>query len=430
MFCQRTHVARFFLVILLILAGQASAIADPPVRIMNSTADPMPERVRALINQHPTVEPGMSRIFHLRDGNIVIGTVVEITTSGEAVIETSDGSLVVPIREVLDEIADLIKHDGTRFTGPILSEDSFSVSVKTPYGVVVVLKQEIREMDRYYGERRVSWAEDRRRFFSGEEITDIFLDPTAFTLPPNVAYVSGLSLGYGFTDRFSLRTRFGNDLVGDLNLQPLVRLFQRSSGSSEMALSVGANLYNHHSMRGEAMRYTHWIKDRDGRRLDEEFSDLLTNALIDPNEKTLFWDTYIVFSWREALASGRGKWGWHLGAKTNSFAFDKPELASKYTWDLDVPYRVWAGMDYDLTKRLKFLIEVWADNGHKFVRLEDVAKTYTDFQNTPFSLETEKGDYRPVDLDFGFTYGVNDALRLGVHFQAPFATVYWKFREW
>jgi hypothetical protein len=197
-----------------------------------------------------------------------------------------------------------------------------------------------------------------------------------------------------------------------------------------MALSLGANLFNHHSLRSEAMRYTHWITTTGGVRLDEENAPMLVDALVDPTEESIYWDAYLVFSWREALASGRGKWGWHIGAKTNSLALEKPELVEGYEWDFKIPYRIWTGMDYDLTKRLKFLIEVWADNGHKFVKFDDVVETYTDFENTPFALETEKGDYRPVDLDFGFTYGVTDALRLGVHFQAPFATVYWKFREW
>jgi hypothetical protein len=424
MFPHAAAFARLLLAITIVFPLAAAADAPP------APAGPMPQRVRALLDGHPTLEPGMSRTFHLRDGNIVIGTVKEITAAGAARIDTPDGTLLVPVSEVLDEIVDLVKHDGTRFTGPILSEDAFSLAVRTSYGSVTVLKQEIRTMDRYYGETRVPWAEDRRRFFAGEQITDVFLDPTAFTLPPNVAYVSGLSLGYGFSDTFSMRTRFGNDLVGDLNLQPMFRLASRSTGTSEMALSLGANLFNHHSTRGEAMRYTYWITGPDGRNLHEEGTGELGTVLADPTEESFYWDAYLVFSWREALASGRGKWGWHLGAKTNSLAVDKPALNEGYEWNLGVPYRVWAGMDYDLTKRLKFLIEVWADNGHKFVQLRDVAKTYTDFENTPFALEAEKGTYRPVDLDFGFTYGVSDALRLGIHFQAPFATVYWKFREW
>lgn len=427
MFPTAAGFARLPLAIAFVVLVAVSASADPGAPPAGGS---MPARVRAHLDGRPTIEPGMSRTFHLRDGNIVTGTVSEVTAAGEARIDTPDGTLLVPVTEVLDEIVDLVKHDGARFTGPLLSEDAFSIALRTSYGTVTVLKQEIREMDRYYGETRVPWAEDRKRFFAGEQITDVFLDPTAFTLPANVAYVSGLSLGYGFSDSFSMRTRFGNDLVGDLNLQPLFRLVNRSTGTSEMALSLGANLFNHHSTRTEAMRYTYWITGPDGRSLEEEGTAELGSVLANPDEETFYWDAYLVLSWREALASGRGKWGWHLGAKTNSFAVDKPALAEGYEWDLGVPYRVWAGMDYDLTKRLKFLIEVWADNGHKFVQLADVTETYTDFGNTPFALEAEKGTYRPVDLDFGFTYGVTDALRLGIHFQAPFATVYWKFREW
>ncbi|MBZ0268442.1 hypothetical protein K8I85_09830, partial [bacterium] len=326
--------ARLLLAMAIVLSTAGGGGAAPSPEPASTGPYSMPDRVRALLSGQPTLEAGMSRTFHLRDGNIVTGTVKEITPRGEARIETPDGTLLVPVAEVLDEIVDLVKHDGTRFTGPLLSEDAFSIALRTGYGTVTVLKQEIRTMDRYYGETRVPWAEDRRRFFAGEQITDVFLDPTAFTLPPNVAYVSGLSLGYGFSDNFSLRTRFGNDLVGDLNLQPLFRLVSRSTGTSEMALSLGANLYNHHSMRSEAARYTYWITGPDGRSLEQEGTAMLSSALADPTEESLYWDAYLVMSWREALASGRGKWGWHLGAKTNSFAIDQPQLADGYEWNL------------------------------------------------------------------------------------------------
>ena len=120
-----------------------------------------------------------------------------------------------------------------------------------------------------------------------------------------------------------------------------------------------------------------------------------------------------------------------MGFETNSYLISKPDLVEGFEWDsaFKLPYRIWGGMDYDLTKRLKFLIEVYADNGHKYVDLGESIRSYWDFGGTPFTVDSQVGDYRPVDLDFGFTYAVNDALRLGVHFQTPFLTLYWKFYE-
>ena len=44
-------------------------------------------------------------------------------------------------------------------------------------------------------------------------------------------------------------------------------------------------------------------------------------------------------------------------------------------------------------------------------------------------MQAQEGDYRPVDLDFGFTYALSESFRIGTHFQAPFFTFYWKFYE-
>jgi hypothetical protein len=382
--------------------------------------------------QPATLETGMSRTFHLRDGNVVGGTIIAIQGDTDAVIKTVDGDLNIPTCDILAEMVELEKQDETKFIGPVLSEDDYSISVKTPYGVVVVLKRDIQKMDRYFGDRKVTWQEERRRFLSAEDLTDIFTDPTAFPLPPYTVYLSGLSLGYGFTENFMLRSQFGNNFSGDLNLHPFFRFYHRATGTSDLSLALGVKLFDHHPMRAEAARYSHWlVNSKTGARLDEEGAVLVDDVLKDKDEKAFFWASYLVMSQRQSLASGRGKWGWHLGALTNSLALATPELqdTSSYIWDKEfvLPYRVWAAMDYDLTRRLKFLIEVFADNGYKHIGFNDAWNDYFDFGGTPFTLDTQAGNYQPVDLDFGFLWTASDYFRLGVHFQSPYLTFYWKW---
>ena len=116
---------------------------------------------------------------------------------------------------------------------------------------------------------------------------------------------------------------------------------------------------------------------------------------------------------------------------TNSLALDPIDLKAPYQWDKNFvfPYRVWAGMDYDLLKRLKFMIEVFADNGHKFTSFNQAWNSYFDFGEggTPFTAESQSGDYQPLDLDFGFLWMVSQTFRVGVHFQSPYLTFYWKW---
>jgi len=374
----------------------------------------------------------MSRLFHLRDGNVINGTIIEIVGDSVAVVETPDGTLRIPTWEILEEMVELVKQDGTRFEGPMLSEDDFSVSVKTPYGVVVVLKRDVIAMDRYYGDKKVSWTEVERRFLATEELIDIFLDPTAIPLQPHTIYLSGLSLGYGFTEDFTLRTRFGHNFSGDLNLRPIFRVYHRTTGASELSLSLGANLFSRHSMKTEAVKYSHWLVDKSGAadvRLDEEDAPSVEDALVDEESRKFFASTYMVLSRRVSLPSGRGKWGWHLGTQINSLTFSKPKLNPGFEWDseLAIPYRVWVAMDYDLSKRIKFLIEVFADNGHKHVDLNDVISAYFDFGGTPFMIDTQHGDYQPLDLDFGFMWSKSDNFRIGIHFQSPYLNFYWKW---
>jgi len=84
-------------------------------------------------------------------------------------------------------------------------------------------------------------------------------------------------------------------------------------------------------------------------------------------------------------------------------------------------------MDYDLNKKLKFLIEMFADNGYKFIEFQDVADSYFGSSGEAFTIETQAGEYQPLSLDFGFLHTVNQTFRYSVHFQAPFVIFYWKW---
>ncbi len=399
-----------------ITAAPGSAVAAVPV--VDSTSV-------------PTVEVGMSKQFHLKDGNVVYGTVNELEDGGSiAVIESPDGILRLPVREILEEMVDVHKLDGAHYVGPVLSENDVQMTIRTPYGDVLVKKLDIRSMDRYWGSRKVTWVEERERFMAREELTDIFSDPTAFPLNPRVIYLSGMSMGYGFTKNFMLRTQFGLDLIGDLNLHPLIRLMHHTEGITETSLSVGVKLYTHHLMKNEVEKYSHWIvDDSTHKRMDEPDQPRVNNVMKNSDEKAFFWSAYVVYSRRQNLPGGRGKWGWHLGLATNSVIFNDVRFVKGYDWDSSFfwPVRSWVAMDYDLSKDLKFLIEVFADNGHKYIEFDEAIASYTGNDGTPFTVEAQRGSFQPIDLDFGFLYTFNENFRVGIHFQSPFLALYWKW---
>ncbi len=392
--------------------------------------------------QEAVLEVGMSRLFHLRDKNVISGKILELRGDSIAIIETVDGKLKIQARDILAEIVEISKIDETQYSGPLLSEDEYSVSLKTPYGVVVVLKKDIQKMDRYFGDTKVSWQEERQRFFTGEELTSIFLDPTATPLPAYSFYVSGFSLGYGFTEDFTLTTRFGSNFSGDLNLEPHLRLYHRAIGSTDLSLALGLRLFSDHKSLNEAEKYSHWIinKNTNVRRDDYSKEEIIEkgietkNILVDPDEKTFHWATYAVLTRRASLANGRGKWGIHLGVETNGLSAKKPELKSNpndpnnsWIWDKNftIPYRIWGAWDYDLSKRIKFMMEIFADNGYEALTLSQARRTY--FDDTPFTLDSGEGTYKPVDFDFGFLWTMSETFRVGFHWQSPYLAFYWRW---
>ena len=245
------------------------------------------------------------------------------------------------------------------------------IVLRSKYGDVVISKRDVKEMDRYHGGKRVPLLEENKTFFRGEVVlTDIFMDPTAFPLTPNTFYLSGLSLGYGFTDRFMVRTKFASDFQGDLNFMPHFRFYHRQTGTSRRAAAVGGHLFNHHPMETVVAKYSKYVYRKDDDDPDNKFyldkeDTISVNDVMD-QDTDFYWELYTVLSSRRSMTNKRGELGWHVGAKTNSLALQKPDLSDGFKWDAFIPFRFWAAFEYDLSKSLKLAGIMWVDNGHKF----------------------------------------------------------------
>ncbi|MFA5833603.1 MAG: hypothetical protein WDA22_09010 [Bacteroidota bacterium] len=381
------------------------------------------------------LEIGMSKRFHLIDGNIIQGSIASID-SGMCNIETADGILKIPTKDILEETAEITKRDGSRYVGPVLKETIEDITVRSKYGDVIVDKRDIQNMNRYHGGKLVPWAEEKKTFYRGNVVlTDIFFDPTAFPLEPNSLYISALSLGYGFTDRFMVRTSFGNNFSGDLNLQPIIQFYNQRTATNRIAAAVGMDMYSHHDMTSVIAKYARFIKeDKVGGKPINELSApfSISNALSKQYKNNFYAEFYVVLSHRWTLESGRGEMGYHLGFRTNTLPFYRDDvLAAGYKWSNDalgkVPFRFWAAFEYDLMKDLKLAANIWADNGYRYRTLNQVVKDY--LRETPFILDGLDGEERTVDFDFGLLYAVNESLRIGIHFQHPYIALFWRIVE-
>jgi len=423
---------------------QAFQLGEKPSAELNSsnpmtktTTPPVKAKVmtQSKVLKASILEVGMSKRFYLLDGNIISGTILNIEGS-ICEIETPDGVLRIPKDDILEETAKITKKDDTRYVGPVLKDSQQEIVIRSKYGDVVINKKDIKDMDRFHGGKRVAWAEEKKTFYQGEAVlTDIFMDPTAFPLPPHTFYISGLSLGYGFTERFMLRTKFGSNFSGDLNLQAHWRFYHRPTAAKESAAAVGMSLHRNYPMKNLVARYSQFVEVSPGVTLNDRDDLIVDYVMNDPEASSVYAEIYFVQSYRRTMESGRGKVGAHFGARTNTFPMLKSNLLhadSSFTWmdegEFIVPFRLFAGFEYDLSKNMKFLAEVWADNGNKY---RSFSQSWEDYfgDDSRFVLDSAAGSYSMLDFDFGFLYAVNESFRIGIHFQQPYLAFYWELYE-
>jgi hypothetical protein len=275
------------------------------------------------------------------------------------------------------------------------------------------------------------------------------MDPTAFPLTGNTFYASGLSVGYGLTDRFMITTKFGSDFNGDLNLHPRMRFYHRKSAEKEVAASWGLGIHRKYPSKSIIGKYSHAINitDSDGgiTPLNEMTKDKVANSddaltvdnvVSTENVSGLYAEAFLVFSSRRVNPTGRGKIGWTLGTKISNAFVGRDDIIKTDTTKFDaiswstegkyrVPFRTWLSLEYDLRKDLKFVGSAWVDNGYKTMAFGDTFEDYTD----NFSLDSPGGEVSMIDFDFGILYAVNDNFRIGLHFQQPYIDFYWEFFE-
>lgn len=398
------------------------------------------------LNVEPTIadilEVGMAKQFYLIDGNIMMGKIVKIENFS-CYIETAEGVLEVPMNEILEETVDLTKNGGARYKGPLLQETNESLVIRSSYGDVTIFKKDIKTMDRYHGGKFIPWVENKKNFTQGsEELISVHMDEKAFVLDPNTFYLSAMSIGYGFTDRFMIKTQFGPNFNGDLNLQPKMRFWHEKTASQEQAMAWGLILHRAYPEKKIISDYSHaWSYDGGNLNNINWTTSNLDNYNLDSR---FLFEGYFVYSTQRTNPSGRGKVGWSIGLKTSNkiylankieeklkenynttyIEFNKDDEAIYY-----LPFRAWANFDYDLQKKLKFVGSMWLDNTHRSANLESVIEDYFGDIGEAFSFDDLGGEHTLVDFDFGFLYAVNDNLRLGLHFQKPYLDIYWKFLE-
>jgi len=416
-----------------------------------SASKPVAAKQEADLATASILEVGMKKRFHFTDGSVRDGEILSIE-DGTVAIKTASGTFNIPADQFLSETAEVKNKKGELFKGVVLGETAEEYIIRTSFGDAVVQKKDIQSMKRYHGGILDRQSEERRKFYQSEaQLLSVFMDPTAFPLTGNTFYVSGLSVGYGLTDRFMVTTKFGSDFNNDLNLHPRMRFYHRKSAEKEVAAAWGLGIHRKYPSKSVIGKYSHAINITDSAGASTPLNEMTKDKVGDDDGlsivdvareddgRRLYAEAFLVFSSRRVNPTGRGKIGWTLGAKvSNAFVgrngIIEPKIAREtdsvsVTWSesskYSVPFRTWLSLEYDLRKDLKFVGSAWVDNGYKTMAFGDTFDDYTD----NFSLDSPGGEVSMIDFDFGILYAVNDNFRIGLHFQQPYIDFYWEFFE-
>ena len=404
-----------------------------------SASKPVAAKQEADLAVASILEVGMKKRFHFTDGSVRDGEIVSIE-DGTVAIKTGSGTFNIPADQFLSETAEVKNKKGELFKGVVLGETAEEYIIRTSFGDAVVQKKDIQSMKRYHGGILDRQSEERRKFYQSEaQLLSVFMDPTAFPLTGNTFYVSGLSIGYGLTDRFMITTKFGSDFNNDLNLHPRMRFYHRKSAEKEVAAAWGLGIHRKYPSKSVIGKYSHAINIKSAGKttsLNETDGLSLDSVAFEDDGRRLYAEAFLVFSSRRVNPTGRGKIGWSLGAKASNAFVGRDKIIKKVTaggdsisWSKDskysVPFRTWLSLEYDLRKDLKFVGSAWVDNGYKTMAFGDTFDDYTD----NFSLDSPGGEVSMIDFDFGILYAVNDNFRIGLHFQQPYIDFYWEFFE-
>ncbi len=359
------------------------------------------------------------KTFHLKSGDQVTGT-VKSQTDSTYVIETAFGEITIKKDEVKPEEAYIFLKSGDKLRGIIVSESEEGVTVKAQFGEVFVSREKIERIDfksmgRARGQlSRPGQTERGRWYYGNERLIDIYFDPTGYVLEENVLYLSGLSWGYGLSEKVHITSKWGGYFLGDLNFRPKFMLYKTGDLKSEKSMSVGF----HYHMRGLPDKRE--LKERLYDSYDDEESDkewvrigsevieddwngdgVIDERYYDENpfeSREMWWEVFGAYTVSNLKASGQGRINHTVGASATLYP------------GYDLMPRAYYAVSADARRSLKLLFEVFYDPYWASILELGNNENITD-----------------IDFDFGFIYAYSEQLRVGIHFQRPWIAFYYKF---
>jgi len=351
--------------------------------------------------------------FYLKSGDRVSGTVSGETDSTYT-LETTFGAVTLNKADIQPDEVMIYLKSGDKVKGILILESSDGFRIKSQLGELFIERTKVdrvefisRPLKGTDGTSRPGEEDSGRWYYGEERLNDIFFDPTGYTLKENVLYLSGLSWGYGLTDRFQIMSKWGGYLFGDLNFRPKYMVFKKGNVKSEQALSIGGHFHlrgypnkynfkkveenNWNGTNGDGIR-REWVRVGDECNfIEEEFTDC-------EDEESMWYEFFAAYTVSNLKKSGQGRINHTIGATVTSYP------------GYDTMPRAYYAVSADARKSLKLIFEVFWD---------PYWASMLEF------MEEEK--ISDIDFDFGFIYARSENFRIGIHFQRPFIAFYYKF---
>lgn len=396
--------------------------------------------------------------IYLKSGEKLTGKIIKTDAqTGEISIQTKYGILIVHKDDILEEIVSLELKSGDKLKGKILAKTGTTTDLLTDYGVLSIANSDIAKIEYGLKGKSDKISEIKEKFALGRERQiDVFYDPTGYTLDKGVLYISGLSWGFGFTDRFQVTSKWSGYIMGNFNIRPKLQLFRFGTLEREHVFSIGGHFHTRNSPdKFEWIEETYqfdkghyeytdsigwnqkWvssgettpvyyggyhkigssvdIEDNEQRYDDENDRIDYDWVNVDSPDPQEFYEVFAAYTFSKARGSNSGRISHTVGA-----------IISKHPNKKEPMYKAYYAGAVDIRKNLIMNYEIFYDPYY----VEWWNREGGVFGNYDENLSTDKPDkpyVSPIHFDIGFIYAFADWLRFGIHFQPYIFGIYLKF---
>ncbi len=390
--------------------------------------------------------------IYLKSGEKLTGKIIKTDAqTGEISIQTQYGILIVHKDDILEEIVSIDLKSGDKLKGKMLAKTETTTDLLTDYGVLTIANSDIAKIEYGLKGKSDKISEIKEKFTLGNERQiDVFYDPTGYTLEKGVLYISGLSWGFGFTDRFQVTSKWSGYILGNFNIRPKLQLFRFGTLEREHVFSIGGHIhtrtnpdkyewiedeflfekgvYNENYIWGQTGGDTlayyggyHKIGseidiDEVDQRYDTLYNELMYDGVdIDSPDPQEFYEVFAAYTFSKSRGGNSGRISHTFGA-----------IISKHPNKKTLMYKTYYAGAVDIRKNLILNYEIFYDPYY----VEWWNRGGGIFGNFGEDLSTDKPEkpyVSPIHFDIGFIYAFSDWLRFGIHFQPYIFGIYLKF---